>query len=205
MDLLSFLEMCGAGTASTQVQSMPLDPTSSPRIKHSEQVRILQEQYLAGATIAQLAERYERSTKWVRTRLVAADTPMRRPGRAQQASDETIRERYRALGSVRKVGAELGCVDATINRALGNVPSGQTTPESDGRPREEWPAERVESELRAFIDKHDLTVFPTSSQLNAARRYALRKAILRTGGTTRWAAIVGLPVSRRGPKPSSGS
>lgn len=161
---------------------------------------MLQEQYLAGATIAQLAERCGRSAKWVRTRLVAAGTPMRRPGRVQNFSDVMLVERYRVLGSVRKVCLELGCAERTVNRAVGPVPRDQITRPNSGRPREEWTLGRVERELHAFIAEHALTTFPTSSQLNAARCFALRKAVLRTGGSVHWASIVGLPVSRRGPK-----
>lgn len=68
-----------------------------------------------------------------------------------------------------------------------------------GRPRA-WTDERIESELRTFAGRR--TRFPAKQEFQVAGLGGLYQAIVRNGGTGRWAEVVGLEAPSRGRRSS---
>jgi hypothetical protein len=59
--------------------------------------------------------------------------------------------------------------------------------------------ERLEAELRAFLDGRDR--WPTEAEFKQAGHYRLYQAARRRGGTAYWAGLLGVPHRKRGQRP----
>lgn len=148
-----------------------------------------------GLTVAQIAERAGRSTKWVRTRLLDAGCQMRPSGRRISPDQRAAaRAAYARCGSVDKAAATLGVDPKALRRRLGDT----IELKHPGRPRCEDSDATIKAQLHATMTQIGGKSFPTRRQLRDHGERSLLAAIDRTGGARRWATEMGMPLATTG-------
>lgn len=151
----------------------------------------------------ELGQRFNRSEKWVRARLLKGGAKMRpqRRKRIHVVSPEQASTLYAEHGSVVAAAQAAQVPKLVMTRALNDAGVKRGT---QGNVRQEWPVARVESTLHEYLSCRrgaTASMFPSRAEMRDDKRFALLRGMDATGGASHWSQVVNLPIRRPGKLP----